>query len=145
MSDGLSIGWSAEKQRNAQRTYQAVLGFNMFLHIVVGLLCIFAPNFVAQTTGLPGPIPPGWTRGWGATLMLVTALYVPGLLDPVHKRAPNIIGILGRLWMGTIWVFCALGPAQSGYWQFAIFDYVWALIIAFFYVRLFRATVMTRP
>ncbi|MDB5471553.1 MAG: hypothetical protein JWR84_3113 [Caulobacter sp.] len=140
MSDGLSIGWSGEQQKGAQRLYQGVLGFNMFLHIVVGLSCLFAPQWVAQVTNLPQPIPDGWTRGWGATLMLVTALYVPGLLNPVHKRAPNIIGIMGRVWMGTVWVFCG-----GGFLTFAIFDYTWALILAFFYVRLFRATVMTRP
>lgn len=140
MTDGLSIGWSTARQGEALQTYKRVLGFNMFLHLVVGLLCIFAPEFVSRTVDLPGPIPTGWTRGWGATLMLVTALYVPGLLDPIGKRGPNIIGIMGRVWMGTIWVFCG-----GGFLWFALFDYVWATIIAVFYVRLFRSVIMTRP
>ncbi|ATQ42908.1 hypothetical protein [Caulobacter mirabilis] len=140
MSDGLSIGWSGERARGALNAYRGVLGFNMALHIVIGLLCLFAPNTVAHMFQLPEPIPAGWTRGWGATLILVTALYVPGLLDPVHKRAPNIIGILGRVWMGTVWVFCG-----GGFLWFALFDYLWAAIIFVFYVRLFRATIMTRP
>ncbi|PXA89524.1 hypothetical protein DMC25_01900 [Caulobacter sp. D4A] len=140
MSDGLSIGWSDEQARRARNVYRGVLGFNMFLHLVVGLLCMFAPNFVSQTVGLDAPNVAGWTRGWGATLILVTALYVPGLLEPVHKRAPNLIGILGRIWMGTVWVFCG-----GGFLWFALFDYAWALIIFLFYLRLFRAHVMTRP
>ncbi|MGH6909582.1 MAG: hypothetical protein ACREE0_20620 [Phenylobacterium sp.] len=140
MTDGLSIGWSTARQGEALQAYKRVLGFNMFLHLLVGLACIFLPEFVSRTVGLPGPIPTGWTRGWGATLMLVTALYVPGLLDPVNKRAPNIIGILGRVWMGTIWVVCG-----GGFLWFALFDYAWAIIIAVFYVRLFRGVIMTRP
>lgn len=140
MSDGLSIGWSNARATSAVGVYRGVLGFNMFLHLVVGLLCIFAPNFVADTVQLPHPIPAGWTRGWGATLILVTALYVPGLKNPVHERAPNIIGILGRVWMGTIWVFCG-----GGFLWFALFDYAWAIIIFLSYVGLFRATIMDRP
>ena len=140
MTDGLSIGWSNARQAGTLKTYKAILGFNLFLHLVVGLACIFIPNWVADVVGLPEPVQTGWTRSWGAMLILVTALYIPGLMDPVHKRAPNIIGILGRVWMGTIWVFCG-----GGFLWFALFDYVWAAIIAVFYVRLFRAVIMSRP
>lgn len=140
MSDGLSIGWSAAQQGEALRTYKRVLGVNMALHLIIGLACIFLPEWVSRVVDLPGPIPTGWTRGWGATLILVTALYVPGLMDPINNRLPNLIGILGRVWMGTIWVFCG-----GGFLWFALFDYVWAVIIAVFYLRLARTVIMTRP
>jgi hypothetical protein len=73
-------------------------------------------------------------------LILVTALYLPGYRDPIHTRLPNLIGVLGRLWMGTVWVFCG-----GSFLWFAAFDYLWAIILAIFYLRLFRATIMARP
>jgi hypothetical protein len=140
MSDALSLGWSNAKARSAAVTYQRVLGFNMLLHVFVGMSCILAPYWVSSTVGLPEPIPDGWVRGWGATLMLVTALYVPGLIAPERHRMPNLIGILGRLWMAFIWTLCG-----GAFLTFAVFDFVWALIIGFFYLRLFTRVITSRP
>lgn len=116
------------------KIYKLVLGFNMFGHIVIGLGCLFLPNTIAWIFGLPDPIPDGWTRGWGATLMLVTALYVPGLMDPLGCRQPNWIGIAGRVWMASVWVFCG-----GSFLWFALFDYSFAALIGILYWRLIKA------
>jgi hypothetical protein len=117
-----------------------LLGFNMLLHLAVGLLCMFAPNFVSQTVGLPAPVPSGWTRGWGATLILVTALYIPGLRSPVRARYPNVVGILGRVWMATTWFVIG-----GNFFWLGLFDALFAALIAFFYYRLFTAELQSRP
>lgn len=111
--------------------YQYLLGFNMTLHLAVGLLCMFAPDFVSGTLGLPQPVPSGWIRGWGATLILVTALYIPGLRNPLGTRYPNICGILGRIWMATVWFVIG-----GGYFYMGCFDLFWAIVLAVFYWRL---------
>ena len=126
-----SIGGNTETVAKRLMIYRGVLGFNMFCHIGIGLGCLFFPQWIAEIFGLPGPIPDGWTRGWGATLILVTALYVPGWRDPVGTRAPNWIGVGGRVWMGTVWVYCG-----GGFLWFAGFDYGFALLIGFLYWRL---------
>ena len=113
--------------------YQRFLGFNMFLHLLIGLACIFVPNWVSRTVRLPKPVPTGWVRGWGATLLLVTALYVPGLRDPIGHREPNVIGVGGRFWMGTIWLVCG-----GGFLLFSVFDYVWAVTLGALYLRVIR-------
>ena len=78
-------------------------------------------HLVSQTFGLPPPVPTGWIRGWGATLILVTALYVPGLQDPLRSRAANIIGIFGRVWMATVWL-CLWGlVGERGFFWFGLF------------------------
>ena len=116
--------------RARRKHYQALLGFNMTLHVVVGLLCMFVPGFVSTTLGLPPPVPAGWIRGWGATLILVTALYIPGLQDPLQARYPNICGILGRLWMATVWFVIG-----GGFFYMGCFDLFWAVVLAWFYRR----------
>lgn len=138
MSDAL-------KAKTRRSTYQKVLGFNMLLHLGIGLLCMFAPHFVSQTVGLPPPVPTGWIRGWGATLILVTALYIPGLQDPLRSRAPNIIGILGRVWMATVWFSVWYFLEESGFFWFGLFDLAFAIILAWLYYRYSIAEPRSRP
>jgi hypothetical protein len=136
----LTIGWTLAQTSKALRTYRLVLGFNMFVHLLIGLACIFCPLWVSQMAGLPEPVPTGWERGWGATLLLVTLLYVPGLFDPLVNRAPNLIGIAGRYWMMVIWIFCG-----GGFLWFALFDGFFATVIGLLYRRLLTARLMSHP
>ena len=141
MAEGaLSIGWNEVQVRALRTTYQTVLGFNMLLHLGIGLACMFIPGMVSSFFGLPQPVPSGWIRGWGATLILVTALYVPGLQDPVRSRAPNIIGVLGRVWMATVWFVVG-----GGLVWFGAFDATFALILAILYFRFCSAYIMSHP
>lgn len=135
MTGSLDVNASGASRNGIVRIYKILLSINLLLHLAIGLACLLIPDVVGYYAGLPGPIPDGWTRGWGATLILVTTLYLPGLRDPVEVRAPNIIGLFGRVWMGTVWVFCG-----GGFLWFAAFDYLWALILTIFYLRVIRST-----
>jgi hypothetical protein len=140
MTETLTLGWTVARAQTRRRTYRLVLGFNMILHVVIGLACMFIPEFVSRTFGLPSPVPSGWIRGWGATLILVTALYIPGLQDPVRSRFANITGILGRMWMGTVWLVIG-----GGLTWFGVFDWFFAIVLGTLYYRLFDAEIMSRP
>jgi hypothetical protein len=141
MAEGaLSNGWNEVQVRQMRTTYQTVLGLNMLLHLGIGLACMFIPGMVSSFFGLPQPVPSGWIRGWGATLILVTALYIPGLQDPVRSRAPNLIGVLGRIWMATVWFVVG-----GGLVWFGAFDALFALILAVLYFRFCSAYIMSHP
>jgi hypothetical protein len=140
MTDSLMTGWSQAQAASSLALYRRLLGLNLILHLLIGLACIFLPYWFSNLVSLPDPFPVGWVRGWGATLILVTALYVPGYLDPTHSRMPNVIGILGRLWMAIIWTVCG-----GGFLWLALFDFVFFLILAFLYLRFLRNTLMSRP
>jgi hypothetical protein len=120
MTDAFSIGWTDARANESRTLYRRVLGLNLILHLLIGLACIFLPHWVSHTFGLPGPIPTGWVRGWGATLIL--------------------IGLLGRLWMAIIWTFCG-----GGFLWFALFDFAFFLILSVLYLRFGRAVLMSRP
>ena len=145
MSDALLIAGSAARAEETKNVYCKTLGFNMLLHLLIGLACIFLPSWVAQVVGLPSPVPTGWTRGWGATLILVTALYVPGLQDPLRSRAANIIGLLGRVWMATIWFGVWRFAGEGGFLWFGVFDLGFAILLAWLYYRYCIAELMSRP
>jgi hypothetical protein len=140
MTEELTLGWTVARAQSRRRTYRCILGFNMILHVLIGLACMFLPEFVSRTFGLPSPVPSGWIRGWGATLILVTALYIPGLQDPVRSRFTNITGILGRMWMGTVWLVIG-----GGLTWFGVFDWFFAIVLGVLYYRLFDAEIMSRP
>jgi hypothetical protein len=135
-----SIGWNDVQVRARRTTYQTVLGLNMLLHLGIGLACMFVPGMVSSFFGLPAPTPSGWIRGWGATLILVTALYIPGLQDPVRYRAPNIIGLLGRVWMASVWFVVG-----GGFFWFGLFDASFAVILTWLYFRFCSAYIMSHP
>jgi hypothetical protein len=140
MSETLTIGFTAANAQTRRRTYRCVLGFNMVLHLLIGLACMFAPDFVSRTFDLPLPVPSGWIRGWGATLILVTALYIPALQDPVRSRFTSVTGILGRFWMATVWLVIG-----GGLIWFGLFDLFFGILLAVLYYRLFEAELMSRP
>jgi hypothetical protein len=58
---------------------------------------------------------------------LVTALYIPALQNPVRSRFANIAGILGRLWIATVWLVIGAGLI----WL-AVFDLFFAIVLAAF-------------
>lgn len=136
----LTIGWTVAQTNRALRTYRLVLGFNLFAHLLMGLACIFCPVWVSHMAGLPEASPVGWERGWGATLLLVTLLYLPGLIDPMITRGPNLIGILGRYWMMATWIVCG-----GGFLWLALFDGFFATVIGLLYRRLLTARLMAHP
>ena len=136
----LTIGWNEAQVRARRIAYKTVLGVNMLLHLGIGLGCMFLPNLVSDVFDLPTPIPSGWIRGWGATLILVTALYIPGLQDPRRSRFPNLCGILGRVWMATVWFVIG-----GGFFWFGLFDASFAVILAWLYYRFCTAVIMDHP
>ena len=43
MTEALTLGWTAARAQSRRRTYRRILGFNMMLHVVIGLACMFLP------------------------------------------------------------------------------------------------------
>ena len=94
MTEALTVGWTAARAQTRRRTYQRILGFNMVLHVLIGLACMFAPDFVSRTFGLPPPVPSGWLRAPRAHLSrrfaspgASLALGARGSLNPAARRA----------------------------------------------------------
>ncbi|THD44912.1 MAG: hypothetical protein E7774_09105 [Bradyrhizobium sp.] len=140
MSDALNLGWSSARARSRLSAYRAALGFNILLEFVIGVACLTAPDFVSHALGAPPPSPSGWMRGWGALLILVAALYLPGLQNPLRSRYANIVGIVGRVWTALVW-FCVGG----GLIWLGVFDLAFALVLAWLFYRYCVSELMSRP
>jgi hypothetical protein len=140
VADGLSASGAWAWARARESTYRKVLGFSMLFQLVIAGGCLLAPNALAHMLGLPPPLPTGWMRGWGAMLLLVTALYLPGLQNPLYSRYPNIVGVLGRVWTAIVWLFIG-----GGFFWLGALDVLFAAALAWQFYRCCVAEIMSRP
>ena len=140
MTDALTIGWTQAQAATARTTYRRLLGFNLIVQIVVGLIAIVVPMWLARRANLPGPPSPGWVRLWGALLLITASLYLPGWIEPLHVRWPNIVGIIARVVLAIAYV--SLG---RGLRWFALYELIFAVALAWSYRALLRADLMSRP
>ena len=64
MTDALTIGWTQAQAATARTTYRRLLGFNLIVQVLVGLIAIVVPMWLARRANLPGPTSVGWMRLW---------------------------------------------------------------------------------
>ena len=140
MTDALSIGWTVAQAATARTAYRRLLGFVLIVQTALGLITIVAPVWLARGADLPAASSAGWVRLWGVMLLITAALYLPGWIEPVYARLPNVIGILARFVLAAAY----FGLGQGLRW-FALYELVIAIALAWSYGRLMRAELMSRP
>lgn len=140
MTDALSIGWTRAQAATRRGVYRRLLGLNLVLQTAIGLVAVAAPVWLSRIADLPGPPPVGWVRLWGAMLLIMVILYLPGWIAPVHSRWPNVVGIVARVGLAAI--YCYLG---NGLRWFALYELLFAVLLAWSYSRLLRAELMSQP
>src|SRR5262249_62292299 len=75
MTDALTIGGTQAQAATARTTYRRLLGFNLIVQVLVGLIAIVVPMWLARRANLPRPTSAGWMRLWGAMLLITASLY----------------------------------------------------------------------
>ena len=140
MTDALSIGWTVAQAATARTAYRRLLGFALIVQTVLGLITIVAPVWLSRAADLPAASSAGWVRLWGVMLLITAALYLPGWIEPVYARLPNVIGILARFVLAAAY----FGLGQGLRWV-AVDELVIAIAFAWSYGRLMRAELMSRP
>jgi hypothetical protein len=140
MTDALTIGWTRAQADRRRNVYRRLLALNLILMAALGLVALVAPVWLTRAADLPGPPPAGWVRLWGVMLLIMATLYVPGWLQPVFVRWPNVIGIVARFVLAI--AYLCLG---HGLRWFALYEVLFALVLAFSYGRLLRDELMAEP
>lgn len=140
MTDALTIGWTRAQADRRRTTYRRLLALNLILMTVLALAALIVPAWLARVADLPGPPPPGAMRLWGVMLLIMVLLYVPGWVQPAYARWPNVVGILARFALAIAYVF--LG---QGFRWLALYEVLFALVLAVTYGRLLRDELMAEP
>jgi hypothetical protein len=140
MTDALTIGWTRAQAARRRTTYRRLLALNLILQTALGLVALVAPVWLARAADLPGPPPAGWVQLWGVMLLIMVLLYVPGYVQPVYVRWPNIMGIVARFALAVVYV-CL----DKGFRWFALYEALFAVALTWSYSRLLRDELMAEP
>jgi hypothetical protein len=138
--DALTIGWTRAEAATRRTAYRRLLGFTLIVQTVLGLIALIVPVWLARSADLPGSPPAGWVQLWGVMLLITASLYLPGWIEPLHVRWPNIVGIIARVVLAIAYV--SLG---RGLRWFALYELIFAVALAWSYRALLRADLMSRP
>ncbi len=77
--------------------YRVVMGISIVLNMLVGIFILVRPDAFAALLKQPQPSPATWPSHWGAQLLAINLLYLPGFADPVRNRYVNYLGVVIRL------------------------------------------------
>lgn len=98
--------------------YQLLFGSTIILNVGIALACVFVPAHFAGIVGLKWQEPMrGYARAWGATLIGLHLVYVPGLLDPIGQEWINWSQIAIKLGMPLIFWSNPRGFKLFGIWD----------------------------
>jgi hypothetical protein len=138
--DALTVGGTRAQAATARTTYRRLLAFNLIVQALLGLIALIVPVWLARQADLPGPLSPGWVQLWGIMLLIMASLYLPGCIEPLHVRWPNVVGIVARFILAV--AYFRLG---QGLRWFALYELIFAIALAWSYRRLLRAELMSHP
>ena len=135
-----SISWTKADAAARVRTYQRLFAASIITNVIVSLFALLGPVTMARLLGQPEPFPEAWVRIWGATLLGLHVVYLPGLRNPTFYRWPNWASIGIKFWMTTIFLL-----QGWDYILFAVWDASWGVVLLIAYYRLAQADMAWRP
>lgn len=130
---------TAEAEERVQ-TYRRLLLVSIVLNLVVGVFILFWPDAFAHLLGQPEAFPETWPRHWGAQLIAINLLYLPGYWHPQEARWPNWLGIAIRLSFALF--FFSQG---DGFVWMGLYDGAFGLVLLVTYQRAARADLASKP
>lgn len=110
--------------------YRLVLISSILLNIAVGFFILLFPETFARLLDQPPPSPDTWPRHWGAQLLAINLLYMPGYWSPQTQRWPNWLGITIRLSFALFFFIQGDGFVPMG-----IYDGVSGVLLLLTYLR----------
>jgi Na+-driven multidrug efflux pump len=115
----------------AVKVYRMAVLSSILLNIAVGFFILLFPDQFAQLLGQPEPFPKTWPRHWGAQLLAINLLYMPGYWNPIANRWPNWLGIGIRLSFAVFF----FSQSVTGFVPMGIYDGVSGLVLLVTYLR----------
>lgn len=137
----LTLGWSEADARSRRDRYRRALRMALVVDAVIGLWGLLAPTSFSSLLGEAAlGAARGWVSAWGALLLAFAVLHIPGLLDPVRHRWPNVVGLASRFFLAFIYLLL-----WEGFLWLALLQVVIGAILTSLYYGLFRSVLMSRP
>jgi hypothetical protein len=139
-ADALRIGWTRGEAESRRRTYRGLLLAVLIVQAAAGVIALIWPACVSDWLGVPSLPPNAWLRALGMLMVFTAVFCVPGYINPVFARYPNVVGIMEHFAFAILY-FCFGG----GFLLIAAYELIVALALAVTYQRLIGAELMSRP
>jgi hypothetical protein len=140
LSQAQNLSWTKAQTANRLRVYRVLFLISILGNLVISLWCIFNPVGFAQLVLQLDPYPEAWPRVWGATLLGLQLVYVPGLHNPLFYRWPNWSSIAIKFFMAIIFV-----SAGRSFYLLAVWEFGFGVLLLVAYYRLALADVTGNP
>src|SRR5437764_349296 len=139
-SETQTLSYAQAQSASGLRIFRLLFAIRIVGNVIIACWCIFDPVGFARLLLQPDPYPPAWPRVWGATLLGLHLVYVPGLRNPLFYRWPNWSSIAIKFF--TTIIFLVSGRF---FYPFALWDFSFGVILLVAYYRLMRADVARKP
>jgi hypothetical protein len=138
MTYSLQLGGSKQLAQNAAAQYRTALAIYLAIYAIAGLLAVIVPSLVGHALALAPPY--GGIRPIGGLMLLYAAFQLPVLQDAMRSRVPALIATTGRFLLALLW----LAAGRYFLW-IALFEIVFAILLAWLIYKYMAAELMNRP
>jgi peptidoglycan/LPS O-acetylase OafA/YrhL len=138
MSEIVQLGWSQRQAQSAAAKFRTAMAVYLALYALAGLLAVIVPSVVGHTLDLPPPY--GGIRPVGGLMLLVTAFQLPVWQDAMRSRVSALIATIGHFLMALLWAL-----AGGLFLWIALFEIVFAVLLAWLLYKYMTAELMSRP
>jgi hypothetical protein len=138
MTYSLQLGSAKRLAQNAAAQYRTALTVYLAVYALAGLLAIFLPSVIGHALALPPPY--GGIRPVGGLIWLVAAFQLPVWQDAVRSRVAALIATAGRFLLALLWLL-----AGRYFLWIALFEIVFAILLAWLLYKYMTAELMSRP
>ena len=111
MNQDQTLSWMPKRLARRLRTYRVLFLISILGNLVVCFWSIFGPVGFARLLHQPEPFPRLGRAIWGATLLGLHLVYVPGLRNPLFYRWPNWSSIAIKFFMTIMFLWS--GPIST--------------------------------
>ncbi len=138
MSEAIQLGWSKRQAQTAAANFRRAMAVYLVIYALAGLLAMILPSLVAHALYLPPPY--AGLRPVGGLLLLLAAFQLPVWQDAMRSRVSALIAMIGHFLLALLWAVAG-GP----FLWIALFEIVFAILLAWLLYRYMAAELMSRP
>ncbi len=137
MINETSLSGARERAEKAVDFFQWMLGLNLLMQTIFGILLIVSPSIVMNPLGIDAIAP--WATIWGGLLLFIATFQLPGFIRPRLAWVFTTIGLVGRALMSLTYFLIGGGFVWIG-----LFDAAFTVLIGLALIHLFSTELRTR-
>lgn len=138
MTQAYQLDWSKRQAQSAAASFRTAMAVYLVVYALAGLLAIVLPSVVGHGLDLPPPY--GGIRPVGGLMLVVAAFQLPVWQDAMRSRVSALIATIGHFLLALLWAL-----AGGLFLWIALFELIFAILLAWLLYKYMAAELMSRP